>query len=42
MALRVPEKPPSGVGAKFIVGSDLKDNEVSNVIYGDFLPNALA
>ncbi|MCJ1226593.1 hypothetical protein MMC12_003246 [Toensbergia leucococca] len=42
MALQVPEKLPSGVSAKFIFGSDLKDNEVSKAIYEDFLPKALA
>ena len=42
MALQVPEKLPSGVGAKFILGSALKDNEVSQAIYVDFLPKALA
>lgn len=42
MTLRVPEELPSGVGAKFIFGSNLKDNEVGNVIYTDFLPKALA
>jgi NADPH:quinone reductase-like Zn-dependent oxidoreductase len=42
MALRVPENLPSGVGAKFIFGSDLKDNEVSTAVYVDFLPKALA
>ncbi len=42
MALRVPDKLPSGVGAKFILGSGLKDNELHRVIYGDFLPKALA
>ena len=36
------EKVPSSVGAKFIFGSDLKDNEVSQLVYGDFLPKALA
>lgn len=33
--------PPSGVGVKFIFGSDLKDNEVGPAIYVDFLPKAL-
>ena len=32
---------PSGVGSKFIFGSDLKDNEVGPAIYEDFLPKAL-
>ena len=31
-----------GVKTKFIWGSSLKDNEVSGVIFGDFLPKALA
>ena len=42
MILPVPEKLPSGVGAKFIFASDIKDNEVSKVIFEDFLPRALA
>ena len=42
LAMRVPENLPSGVGAKFIFSSSLKDNEVSAVVYGDFLPQALA
>ncbi|ERF73359.1 hypothetical protein EPUS_08301 [Endocarpon pusillum Z07020] len=33
---------PSGIGGKFIFGSDLKDNEVGPAIYVDFLPKALA
>jgi hypothetical protein len=37
----VPEKLPDGVGAKFIFGSDLKDNEGSNVIFVALLPKAL-
>ena len=42
MALRFPDdKVPKGVGAKFVFGSDLKDNEVSHVVYGDFLGKAL-
>jgi hypothetical protein len=36
------EKLPSGVGAKFVFGSDLKHNEVSSVIYEDYLAKALA
>jgi NADPH:quinone reductase-like Zn-dependent oxidoreductase len=31
-----------GIGTKFIFGSTLMDNEVSKVIYEDFLPQALA
>lgn len=42
MAWPMPEKLPPGVDAKFIFGSDLKDNEVSHVVYVDFLPKALA
>ena len=42
MTMFVPENLPSGVGAKFISGTDLKDNEVSKVIYVDFLPQVLA
>ncbi|KAL6714370.1 hypothetical protein ACLMJK_007793 [Lecanora helva] len=38
----VPDKVPEGVDAKFVFGSELKDNEVSHSIYGDFLPKALA
>ncbi len=41
IAMRVPEKLPEGVTAKFILGSDLKDNEVGEAIYGTFLPKAL-
>ena len=37
-----PEKIPDGISAKFILGGDLKDNEVSKTIYVDFLPEALA
>lgn len=33
---------PSGVGSKFIFGSDLKDNEVGPAIWTDFLPRALS
>ena len=32
---------PSGVGSKFIFGSDLKDNEVGPAVWVDFLPKAL-
>jgi NADPH:quinone reductase-like Zn-dependent oxidoreductase len=31
-----------GIGSKFIFGTTLKDNEVSTIIYRDFLPRALA
>lgn len=41
MALHVPESLPAGVGAKFIFGSDLKDNEVGPAVYEHFLPAAL-
>lgn len=34
-------EPPSGVGVKFIFGSDLKDNEVGPAVWEDFLPKAL-
>lgn len=37
----MPEKLPDGVDAKFIFGSDLKDNEGRNVIFVAFLPKAL-
>ena len=33
---------PEGVSTKFVFGSDLKDNEVGNAVYRDFLPQALA
>ena len=36
-----PKELPTGVGIKFIFGSDLKDNEVGPAIYVDFLPKAL-
>ena len=42
MTLLVPDKLLSGVGAKFIFASDLKDSEVSKVIFENFLPKALA
>ena len=41
MAVRPPENLMEGVETKFIFGSDLKDNEVSKVIYEDFLPKTL-
>jgi NADPH:quinone reductase-like Zn-dependent oxidoreductase len=43
IAMGLPEKDPvpDGIGSKFIFGSDLKDNEVGNAIYRDFLPQAL-
>ncbi|KAL8903236.1 MAG: hypothetical protein Q9171_007471 [Xanthocarpia ochracea] len=37
-----PENLPSGVGAKFIMAFDIKDNEVSKAIYEEYLPEALA
>ena len=40
MALRVPEKLPEGVTAKFILADEL-DNEVAEAVYGKFLPKAL-
>ena len=40
MALRVPEKLPEGVTAKFILSNEM-DNEVREAIYGNFLPKAL-
>ena len=40
--MRPPEKIPDGISAKFIFGTDLKNNEVSKVIFDDFLPQALA
>jgi NADPH:quinone reductase-like Zn-dependent oxidoreductase len=36
------EKAPEGVRAKFVEGLGLKSNEVGKMIYGDFLPKALA
>ena len=40
MALRVPEKLPEGVTAKFILANEM-DNEVREAVYGKFLPKAL-
>ena len=40
MALRVPEKLPEGVTAKFILASEM-DDEVREATYGNFLPKAL-
>jgi hypothetical protein len=42
MATTMPKRLPSGVGAQFIFDSDLKHNEVSSVIYEDYLVKALA
>ncbi|OBT66456.1 hypothetical protein VE03_03697 [Pseudogymnoascus sp. 23342-1-I1] len=36
-----PKQLPEGVGAKFIFGSDLKDNEVGPAVFEHFLPKAL-
>lgn len=36
-----PAQLPEGVGAKFVFGSDLKDNEVGPAIFEHFLPKAL-
>jgi len=41
-ALPPPDKLPEGISAKFVFGSTLKNNEVSGVIFEDFLPKALA
>ena len=41
MAVHPPENLMEGVETKFIFGSDLKDNEVSKVVYEHFLPKAL-
>lgn len=41
-AMPVPENKPSGVEAKMVWGSSLKDNEVGPAIYEAFLPKALA
>ncbi|WP_319420511.1 alcohol dehydrogenase catalytic domain-containing protein [Pleurocapsa sp. FMAR1] len=40
--LPIPENKPSTVNAKQIFGSTLKDNEVSQAVYVDFLAKALA
>ncbi|KAI1746383.1 GroES-like protein [Xylaria scruposa] len=37
-----PQNVPEGIGAKMIFASTLKDNEVGDVIYADYLPAALA
>lgn len=37
----MPEKLPDDVDAEFIFGSDIKDNEGSNVIFVAMLPKAL-
>ena len=42
LCMRPPEKIPNGISCKFIFCSDLKDNEVSKVIFDDFLPRTLA
>jgi NADPH:quinone reductase-like Zn-dependent oxidoreductase len=42
MASFPPENLPPGIGTKFIWASEIKDNEVSKVIFEDFLPEALA
>ena len=41
-AVPVPENKPSGVDARMIWGSTLKDNEVGPAVLVDFLPKALA
>ena len=38
----IPEGFKSPVECKFVFGSDLKDNEVGNAVYGEFLGKALA
>lgn len=40
--LAIPENKPSGVNANRIFGSTLKDNEVSQAVYVDFLARAIA
>lgn len=40
MALRVPEKLPEGVAAKFILSNEMND-EVREAVYGTFLPKTL-
>ena len=42
IAWPLPEKIPDSVHTKSIFASDIKDNEVSKVIYEDFLPRAPA
>lgn len=37
-----PNDIPEGVSSKFIVASALVDNEISKLVYEDFLPRALA
>lgn len=39
---RPPNDMPDGISSKFIIGSSLRDDEVSKIIYEDFLPQALA
>jgi len=41
LAMQYEGKVPDGVGAKFIMGWTLKDNEVGAKIFKDFLPKAL-
>jgi NADPH:quinone reductase-like Zn-dependent oxidoreductase len=41
-AMFVPKDLPAEVEAKFIIGSNVKDNERGKIIYEDFLPKALA
>ena len=40
--LSPPDDKPASVNAKHIYGTSLKDDEVSRVVYADFLPQALA
>ncbi|KAE8440951.1 hypothetical protein EG329_006165 [Mollisiaceae sp. DMI_Dod_QoI] len=43
MAMQGPaELAPEGVKAKFVMAADFKTNEVGKLIYGEFLPQALA
>ena len=41
MTLHLPETLPTGVSAKFVMGSSLKDDEVGEAVYVEFLPRAL-
>jgi NADPH:quinone reductase-like Zn-dependent oxidoreductase len=41
LAMQYEGKVPDGVGAKFIMGNTLKDNELGAKIFEDFLPKAL-
>ena len=42
LTMPVPKDLPAGAEAKFILVGEMKDDELGNVIYRDFLPKALA